>query len=117
MLNRNVADDDTVAIKVHQGRRPVAVANNSSVSAARIRSSSRKLEGRDSHKLADNNYGGLMATATKCMPPLPSAEIKRLSSCGFWAVLITAEYSNQAASIESQSVAGKGERVEMIAAS
>lgn len=34
VLNRNVADDDTVAIKVHQGRRPVGVADNSSVSAA-----------------------------------------------------------------------------------
>jgi hypothetical protein len=49
-------------------------------------------------------------------PPLPSAEIKRLSPCGFWAVLIAGEYSNQAASIESQSAAGKGERVEIIAA-
>lgn len=66
VLNRNVADDDTVAIKVHQGRRPVAVANTSSVSTARIRGSSMKLEGRDSHKLADNNYGGLLVMATKC---------------------------------------------------
>lgn len=55
MLNRNVADDDTVAIKVHQGRRPVAVANNSSVSAARILSSAMKLVGQGSHRLADNN--------------------------------------------------------------
>ena len=66
VLNRNVADDDTVAIKVHQGRRPVAIANNSSVSAARILSSAMKLMGQGSHRLADNNYGGLLVMATKC---------------------------------------------------
>lgn len=76
-----------------------------------------KLEGGDSHKPADNNCGGLMATATKCRPPLPSAEIKSPSTCGFWAVLIAVEYANWAAGFEPQSTAGKGGRVEMIAAS
>ena len=45
VLNRNVADDGTVAIKVQQGRRPEGVANTSSVSAARIFGPLIELEG------------------------------------------------------------------------